>query len=123
MTLSCRQRTICHTLRKRPHTGVGCYLIAHTLVSAAACHRSPDQVQCYTVTDCAVTLVKNWSANEKDKPYVNLGKLLHNVVMSPHRAGAIAHKERRRMTHLAGLLNAAARGEPMPNRVDLEAGY
>jgi hypothetical protein len=27
------------------------------------------------------------------------------------------------MTHLARLLNAAARGEPMPNRVDLEAGY
>ena len=48
---------------------------------------------------------------------------LDNVVMSPHRAGAIAHKERRRMTHLATLLNAAAREEPMPNRVDLEAGY
>ena len=28
-----------------------------------------------------------------------------------------------RMKHLAELLNAAARGEPMPNRVDLQAGY
>jgi phosphoglycerate dehydrogenase-like enzyme len=28
-----------------------------------------------------------------------------------------------RMTHLATLLNAAARGETMPNRVDVQAGY
>jgi phosphoglycerate dehydrogenase-like enzyme len=48
---------------------------------------------------------------------------LDNVVMSPHRAGASTDTERRRMTHLAALLNAAARGESIPNRVDLEAGY
>jgi phosphoglycerate dehydrogenase-like enzyme len=48
---------------------------------------------------------------------------LDNVVLSPHRAGGSSGKEKRRMTHLARLLNAAARGEPMPNRVDLEAGY
>jgi phosphoglycerate dehydrogenase-like enzyme len=48
---------------------------------------------------------------------------LSNVVMSPHRAGGSAETERLRMEHLAELLNAAARGEPMPNRVDLEAGY
>lgn len=48
---------------------------------------------------------------------------LDNVVMSPHRAGGSDETEMRRMTHLAALLNAAARGEAMPNRVDLEAGY
>lgn len=48
---------------------------------------------------------------------------LDNVVMSPHRAGHTEETERLRMEHLAELLNAAARGEPMPNRVDLQARY
>jgi phosphoglycerate dehydrogenase-like enzyme len=48
---------------------------------------------------------------------------LDNVVMSPHRAGGSTETERLRMVHLAELLNAAAQGEPMPNRVDLVAGY
>jgi phosphoglycerate dehydrogenase-like enzyme len=48
---------------------------------------------------------------------------LSNVVMSPHRAGGSTATERLRMIHLAELLNAAARGQPMPNRVDLDAGY
>ncbi len=48
---------------------------------------------------------------------------LENVVMSPHRAGGSMETELRRMTDLAALLNAAARGEEMPNQVDLEAGY
>jgi phosphoglycerate dehydrogenase-like enzyme len=48
---------------------------------------------------------------------------LDNVVLSPHRAGGSNESEVQRMTHLARLLNAAARGEPLPNRVDLEAGY
>jgi phosphoglycerate dehydrogenase-like enzyme len=48
---------------------------------------------------------------------------LPNVVMSPHRAGGSTQTERLRAIHLARLLNAAARGEPMPNRVDLDAGY
>ncbi|MCL7452125.1 MAG: 2-hydroxyacid dehydrogenase [Anaerolineae bacterium] len=48
---------------------------------------------------------------------------LPNVVMSPHRAGGSTWTEHLRMVHLARLLNAAARGEPMPNRVDLDAGY
>lgn len=48
---------------------------------------------------------------------------LDNVVMSPHRAGGSTDTERLRMQHLVELLNVAARGEPMPNRVDLEAGY
>ena len=48
---------------------------------------------------------------------------LDNVVMSPHRAGGTAESERLRMAHLAELLNAAARGDRIPNRVDLERGY
>jgi phosphoglycerate dehydrogenase-like enzyme len=48
---------------------------------------------------------------------------LENVVMSPHRAGHAAEAEQLRLQHLADLLNAAARGEPMPNKVDVRAGY
>jgi phosphoglycerate dehydrogenase-like enzyme len=48
---------------------------------------------------------------------------LDNVVMSPHRGGGSNETERLRMRHLAALLNAAARGEEMPNRVDLQVGY
>jgi phosphoglycerate dehydrogenase-like enzyme len=48
---------------------------------------------------------------------------LDNVVMSPHRGGMTRETERLRMDHLAILLNAAARGEPMPNRIDLSTGY
>ena len=48
---------------------------------------------------------------------------LPNVVMSPHRAGSSLETEVLRMRHLADLLNAAARGEPVPNRVHLERGY
>jgi phosphoglycerate dehydrogenase-like enzyme len=48
---------------------------------------------------------------------------LDNVVMSPHRGGGAKEVEVLRMAELAKLLNAAARGEPIPNKVDLEAGY
>jgi phosphoglycerate dehydrogenase-like enzyme len=48
---------------------------------------------------------------------------LDNVVMSPHRAGGSTETERLRVAHLAEMLNAAARGEPLPNRVNLAAGY
>ncbi len=50
---------------------------------------------------------------------------LDNLVLSPHRAGGLHTDatERDRMEHLARLLNAAARGKTMPNRVDLELGY
>jgi phosphoglycerate dehydrogenase-like enzyme len=48
---------------------------------------------------------------------------LPNVVMSPHRAGSSQETETLRMSYLAELLNAAARGDPIPNRVDLERGY
>jgi phosphoglycerate dehydrogenase-like enzyme len=48
---------------------------------------------------------------------------LKNIVMSPHRGGGSEDSNMLRMLHLAELLNAAARGEMLPNRVDLDAGY
>jgi phosphoglycerate dehydrogenase-like enzyme len=50
---------------------------------------------------------------------------LDNVVMSPHRGGGVEVDEMEfvRMEGLADLLNHAARGEALPNRVDLERGY
>ncbi len=48
---------------------------------------------------------------------------LDNVVLSPHRAGHCEGIERLRAQHLATLLRAAAAGDEIPNRVDLERGY
>ena len=50
---------------------------------------------------------------------------LDNVVMSPHRGGAfrLEELEHRRMSDLAETLNAIARGQAVPHRVDLHAGY
>jgi phosphoglycerate dehydrogenase-like enzyme len=48
---------------------------------------------------------------------------LDNVVLSPHRAGHSARIEELRARALAELLAAAARGDPMPNRVDPVRGY
>jgi phosphoglycerate dehydrogenase-like enzyme len=48
---------------------------------------------------------------------------LDNFVLSPHRGGMVEDGEDQRAEALAQLLNAANRGEPIPNRVDLDAGY
>jgi len=50
---------------------------------------------------------------------------LDNIVMSPHRAGGLnaSETERLRMLHLARLLNHAAEGKDLPNKVDLKRGY
>ncbi|MFO7586015.1 MAG: NAD(P)-dependent oxidoreductase [Anaerolineales bacterium] len=48
---------------------------------------------------------------------------LDNLVMSPHRGGHSSETESLRMSALADLLNAAARGQPVPNPVDVAAGY
>lgn len=48
---------------------------------------------------------------------------LDNVVMSPHRGGDSADIQTLRMIHLAALLNALERGEPVENQVDVQAGY
>jgi phosphoglycerate dehydrogenase-like enzyme len=48
---------------------------------------------------------------------------LDNVVLSPHRGGGSDEIEARRIRYLAELLNLAAAGKPLPNRVDLVKGY
>ena len=48
---------------------------------------------------------------------------LDEVVLSPHRGGDNLETEERWPEALAALLNAAARGELLPNQVDLTAGY
>ncbi|MHC4956830.1 MAG: NAD(P)-dependent oxidoreductase [Planctomycetota bacterium] len=48
---------------------------------------------------------------------------LDNVVMSPHRGGQADRTEVMRAEHLAITLNALARGEEAPHRVNFEAGY
>ncbi len=48
---------------------------------------------------------------------------LDNVVLSPHRGGDEVGIDELRMQHVAALLNTAARGADMPNRIDLAAGY
>lgn len=48
---------------------------------------------------------------------------LDNFVLSPHRGGLVEEVDDQRMQALADLLNAANRGEHIPNKVDLDAGY
>jgi phosphoglycerate dehydrogenase-like enzyme len=48
---------------------------------------------------------------------------LDNFVLSPHRGGMVKEVEIQRAKALANLLNSASRGEPIPNKVDIEAGY
>jgi phosphoglycerate dehydrogenase-like enzyme len=48
---------------------------------------------------------------------------LDNVVMTPHLAEHTRDTERLRAEALAATLNAAAQGDPLPNRVDLKLGY
>lgn len=48
---------------------------------------------------------------------------LENFVLSPHRGGMVEGVDRQRAEALASLLNTACRGEPIPNEVDLNAGY
>jgi phosphoglycerate dehydrogenase-like enzyme len=69
----------------------------------------------------------NYPADEEARPHTPPSAYpfhtLDNVVMSPHRASGSDETEALRTSHLAQLLNAAAKGEPMPNRVDLQVGY
>ena len=48
---------------------------------------------------------------------------LDNVVMSPHRAGRCDEVEFLRMEHIAQLVNVAASGGKMPNKIDINRGY
>lgn len=77
----------------------------------------------------AIDVWYHYPENEEDRtdtPPADypFGKLDH-VVLSPHRAGGLHSNatERLRMEHLAALLNHTARGETLPNRVDINKGY
>ena len=48
---------------------------------------------------------------------------LENVVLSPHRGADVDENEALRARALNELLRAAAAGAPIPNTVDLSAGY
>ena len=50
---------------------------------------------------------------------------LDNVVLSPHRTGALgeAEKEQKRMDALAEVLNALVEGVYPPGRVDMQRGH
>jgi phosphoglycerate dehydrogenase-like enzyme len=63
------------------------------------------------------------ASREKTYPSAHPFHTLDNVVMSPHRAGGSRQRMQRRLQALAELLNAAACGEPMPNKVDISLGY
>jgi phosphoglycerate dehydrogenase-like enzyme len=48
---------------------------------------------------------------------------LDNVVMSPHVGGNSDQTEQLRIAELQSMINLAAAGQPMPNRLDVERGY
>ena len=56
-------------------------------------------------------------------PAVQLFGTLDNFVLSPHRGGLVEGVEQQRIQALASLINAANRGEPILNKVDLKEGY
>jgi len=63
------------------------------------------------------------AAREDTRPSRRPFHELENVVLSPHRAGHGAGTEAERARHLAAILNAVARGEAVPGRVDVRRGY
>ena len=48
---------------------------------------------------------------------------LEQVILSPHRAGWMGRDDDSRIIFLADMLNRAARGEPLPNQIDIQLGY
>ena len=48
---------------------------------------------------------------------------LDNVVMSPHRGGSVVETEQLRAEALAEMLQIAAAGQPLPNKIDPDLGY
>jgi len=71
----------------------------------------------------------NYPESEDDRQHTPPSEFpfheLSNVVMSPHRAGAfgVGELEAARTEALADAINAAARGEEIPFRVDVREGY
>ena len=48
---------------------------------------------------------------------------LDNIVLSPHRGTFTADSEALRMKDFARLINTAVAGDPIPNKINLDAGY
>ncbi|MFQ6102343.1 MAG: 2-hydroxyacid dehydrogenase [Anaerolineae bacterium] len=90
---------------------------------AALYHALRDGTLCAAGLDVWYNYPADGSSRSHTPPSVYPFHELENVVMSPHRAGYSSETEGQCMACLATLLNAAARGEPMPNRVDVQAGY
>jgi len=69
----------------------------------------------------------NYPKDKKDRKFTPPANFpfneLDNVVLSPHMGGHSDRTDELRIEHLAKLLNLAAQGQEMPNRVDLDIGY
>ena len=69
----------------------------------------------------------NYPSDHKERRNTLPGDLpfheLENVVLSPHRAGLVIENEALRMKASARLLNQAAAGKQIDNKVDVELGY
>jgi phosphoglycerate dehydrogenase-like enzyme len=69
----------------------------------------------------------NYPENEEDRKNTPPSEYpfheLPNVIMTPHLAENTDRTEAFRAQELARLLNLAAKGKPLPNRVDVEKGY
>ena len=94
-----------------------------------------DQAALYNILKTRPTMAAgidvwyNYPKNESDRSNTPPSDYplheLDNIVLSPHRAGSLNQKDIDvlRMTHLAGLLNQAARGKQMSNLVNPVKGY
>lgn len=80
-----------------------------------------------TIRSAGLDVWWNYPKGEEDRTSTPPSRFpyheLDNVVMSPHRGGWLSEAEGNRYQAIADLLNAAARGEPMPSKVDKELGY
>lgn len=69
----------------------------------------------------------NYPENEEDRESTPPSQYpfheLPNVIMTPHMAENSDRTEVFRAEELAKLLNMAAKGKPLPNRVDVDGGY
>jgi len=70
---------------------------------------------------CGISTQAQTNTHPSEFPFHDL----ENVVMSPHRGGAVGVEEAENMRWdtLATMLIEAADGRDMPNRVNIELGY
>lgn len=107
-----------------PHGAILINVGRGTIVAEAALYRALKDGQLAAAgLDVWYTYPRDEAAQTNTPPSRFPFHELDNVVLSPHRGGDEVGIDVARMQHLAGLLNAAARGEGMPNRVNLADGY